>query len=63
LSSSAAIAATIPAWTAVTSHPSFSGSAVLYLIAAGVAVYDEHLKLNLGLVPDSQVLADAGEDP
>jgi hypothetical protein len=33
-----------------------------YPIAAGVAAYDEHIKLEHGLVHDSQVLADAGED-
>jgi hypothetical protein len=33
-----------------------------YPIATGVAAYDEHVKLNHGLVPDSQVPADAGED-
>jgi hypothetical protein len=33
-----------------------------YPLATDVAAYEEHLKLNHGLVPDSQVPADAGED-
>ena len=33
-----------------------------YPLATGVVAYEKHLKLNHGLVPDSQVPADAGED-
>lgn len=33
-----------------------------YPIAAGIAAYDEHLRLNHGVDPGSQVLVDAGED-
>jgi hypothetical protein len=34
-----------------------------YPIAAGVAAYEKHLKLNHGLVPDSRTPADVGESP